>query len=96
MSFDSLADLPTWVLAIGGLIGLALVFLHVWLSRRPPVWLGGIIPSLYLVASIFFAIVDQPRVGELVGTGITFVALLIIWWVGEDKREALRTQVASP
>ena len=42
MTFSSIAELPTWVLAVGGLIGLCLIVGHVWLSRRNPVWLGAI------------------------------------------------------
>lgn len=91
MEYNSIADVPTLVLALGGLIGLGAVFGHVWLSRRNPVWLGGIVPTIYLIANVAFVVVDRPRVGEMIGTGLTLVALLVVWWAGEDTRQKRRT-----
>ncbi|WP_029067925.1 hypothetical protein [Jonesia quinghaiensis] len=90
MEYDSIADVPTFVLAIGGALGLGLVFGHVWLSRRNPVWLGGIVPAIYVIANIVFVVIDRPRAGEMIGTGLTLLALLVVWWAGEDTRQRRR------
>lgn len=95
VSYSSLAGVPTWVLVVGAAIGLGLIFGHAWLSRRNPVWLGAIGPSIYVMANIGFAVAEPPRGGEIIGGGLTLVALLIIWWAGEDARKRRRGESAS-
>lgn len=92
---DTLADLPPGMIVTALAIGVALIGLHAWLSRRDPVWLGALVPLAYVGLAIVLAQSVTPSGGLLTGYGCCLVALLVIWWAGEDTRKAKRAS-ATP
>ncbi|WP_345750660.1 hypothetical protein [Microbacterium rhizophilus] len=85
-AYQSLAELPPGVLAVAAVVAAALVALHGWLSRRDPVWLGAIVPVGYLVALVALSRVIAADKALIAGYVTCFIALLVIWWAGEDAR----------
>ncbi|MGO3884698.1 MAG: hypothetical protein ACTJHU_00240 [Mycetocola sp.] len=90
MNYETIADVPVWIWIIAALGGVGAICGHVWLSRRNPVWLGGIVPVLWTGVFIVGASVTGARVGEVVGSVLTLVGLLIVWWAAEDERKRRR------
>ncbi|WP_417555085.1 hypothetical protein [Microbacterium sp.] len=89
-NYESLADLPAGVLPTALAVGVALIALHAWLSRRNPAWLGAAVPVLYIALAVVLSVLVRPTTGMLVGHGACLLALLVIWWAGSDTRKKKR------
>lgn len=83
-------SLPVWIIVSLAAAGIALIALHLWLVRRNPFWLGAIVPAIYLLIAAGVATQQPPTAGLLAGYGITFVVLLVLWWLGEESRRQRR------
>lgn len=94
-TYTSIADLPAGLLPTAFAAGVALIGLHAWLSRRNPVWLGLIVPAVYLLVMAAMAQYAAPTGGLIAGYGTCTVALLVIWWAGADEREKRRYRAAE-
>ncbi|MFT4158218.1 MAG: hypothetical protein QM630_09905 [Microbacterium sp.] len=81
---------PPGVIVMLASVGVGLIFLHMRLSRRNPVWLGLIVPVVYVSGAGVMVFLAPPSGGLIVGYGLTLVALLIVWWAGEDERKRRR------
>ncbi|KHK96400.1 hypothetical protein LK09_15660 [Microbacterium mangrovi] len=95
-SYDSIADLPPGVVPAGLALGVLLIALHVWLSRCNPVWLGAIVPIIVIALVTALAMEVRPTVGLIAGYVATIVALIVIWWAGEDTRRMKRERDTAP
>ena len=89
-TFESISDLPPGLLVTSLSVGAALIGLHAWRSRRNPVWLGALVPALYVVFAIVMSVSYETRPGTIAGYGITFLCLLAVWWAGEGSRQRER------
>lgn len=90
MTYTHLLTLPPVAIVSVLALGIAFIGLHAALCRRNPVWLGAIVPVVYIAGVMSLSTAKQPTGGEVAGHVITLVALLAVWWAGEDARRHRR------
>ncbi|WP_433546450.1 hypothetical protein ACQPZG_16130 [Streptomyces sp. CA-294286] len=71
---------------------LAVLGLHWAMARRGPVWLGAVVPCLWIIAVVVMAV--QGRL-DLRSSLVTVAALVLLLWMWSGGREARRKAEAG-
>ncbi|MFD5204684.1 hypothetical protein ACFWM7_32080 [Streptomyces sp. NPDC058375] len=66
---------------------LAVLGLHLVMSRKGPVWLGALVPCLWIVVVVVRAVQDRPDLRSSLVSAAGLIMLLWMWSGGRQARK---------